>query len=391
MAYRRRQGFAKDSTSAEEFRIPNPDSRRHSSPTSLEDGSSSSAAASATPSLAAKAIRASSANRDSALSSAYGQPAISPRTAKSNPLRSSQSSTPKDDSIKNDYTSMKNLEKPKPGFWGGLARKARSIIEDDDEPQQYETPERRRQQMSDPKNSNQHQFPESHEKTDNPGFQKGLGAIASSLNYIGNALEEGRTIVENKTADIIQETRKLHVKKKSGIIPDQTQTLTQTSNKQLQPPQPLPQTDVEIQLKASRDVRFQWQWLQKQSFYFGNLKLETGGDGDNQEDDDLIRLQLESLLAEKARLAQENSVYARENRFLREIVEYHQLTMQDVVYIDENNEQVYQLPIDNLSSTHDLQLQSIIIPTLPSTPPNTNSQIQYLSPKTPFAPNTPFM
>lgn len=53
--------------------------------------------------------------------------------------------------MKYDYTSMKNLEKPKPGFWGGLARKARSIIEDDDEPQQYETPERRRQQMSDPK------------------------------------------------------------------------------------------------------------------------------------------------------------------------------------------------------------------------------------------------
>ncbi|CAH2074704.1 unnamed protein product, partial [Thlaspi arvense] len=46
-----------------------------------------------------------------------------------------------------------------------------------------------------------------------------------------------------------------------------------------------------------------------------------------------IRLQLERLLAEKARLAHENSVYARGERFLREIVEYHQLTMQDVVYI----------------------------------------------------------
>jgi hypothetical protein len=56
-----------------------------------------------------------------------------------------------------------------------------------------------------------------------------------------------------------------------------------------------------------------------------------------------IRLQLESLLAEKARLAHENSVYARENRFLREIVEYHQLTMQDVVYIDEGSEEVTQV------------------------------------------------
>src|ERR1044072_4519433 len=53
-----------------------------------------------------------------------------------------------------------------------------------------------------------------------------------------------------------------------------------------------------------------------------------------------IRLQLETLLAEKARLAHENSVYTRENRFLREVVEYHQLTMQDVVYFDEANEEV---------------------------------------------------
>lgn len=49
---------------------------------------------------------------------------------------------------------------------------------------------------------------------------------------------------------------------------------------------------------------------------------------------------METLLAEKARLASENETYARENRFLREIVEYHQLTMQDVVYLDEGMEEV---------------------------------------------------
>lgn len=65
--------------------------------------------------------------------------------------------------------------------------------------------------------------------------------------------------------------------------------------------------------------------------------------GSNPEDDDLIRLQLETLLAEKGRLAHENSVYARENRFLREIVEYHQLTMQDVVYMDEGTEEVTEI------------------------------------------------
>lgn len=107
---------------------------------------------------------------------------------------------------------------------------------------------------------------------------------------------------------------------------------------------------------------------------------ENGGDGDNQEDDDLIRLQLESLLAEKARLAQENSVYARENRFLREVVEYHQLTMQDVVYIDEDNEEVSQVYVD-----------MPILPPIPSTPSNTNSQVQHFSPKSPAVPERPFM
>ncbi|CAI0560548.1 unnamed protein product [Linum tenue] len=74
--------------------------------------------------------------------------------------------------------------------------------------------------------------------------------------------------------------------------------------------------------------------------------------GDNLEDDDLIRLQLETLLAEKARLAHENSVCARENRFLREVVEYHQLTMQDVVYLDEGTEEVTEVyPIKVVSNT----------------------------------------
>ncbi|PWA95966.1 hypothetical protein CTI12_AA044510 [Artemisia annua] len=45
------------------------------------------------------------------------------------------------------------------------------------------------------------------------------------------------------------------------------------------------------------------------------LREHCGGDGHNLEDEDLIRLQQESLLAEKARLAQENSVNARETAF----------------------------------------------------------------------------
>ncbi|KVI11370.1 hypothetical protein Ccrd_010220 [Cynara cardunculus var. scolymus] len=56
--------------------------------------------------------------------------------------------------------------------------------------------------------------------------------------------------------------------------------------------------------------------------------------GDHPGDDDM------TLLAEKARLAHENSVYIRENSCLREIIEYHKLSMQDVVYLDEGIEEV---------------------------------------------------
>ncbi|KAF8719449.1 hypothetical protein HU200_024166 [Digitaria exilis] len=61
-------------------------------------------------------------------------------------------------------------------------------------------------------------------------------------------------------------------------------------------------------------------------------------DGNQDADEDMIRQQLETLLAEKARLANENTLYARENRFLREIVEYHQLNMQDVVNLDDDDD-----------------------------------------------------
>lgn len=84
-----------------------------------------------------------------------------------------------------------------------------------------------------------------------------------------------------------------------------------------------------------------------------------------------IRLQLETLLAEKGRLASENEVYARENRFLREIVEYHQLSMQDVVYFDEGMEEVSELyPID----TTCISTPRVEFPMSPRSPLNPGSQ-----------------
>lgn len=85
---------------------------------------------------------------------------------------------------------------------------------------------------------------------------------------------------------------------------------------------------------------------------------------------------METLLAEKARLAHENSIYARENRFLREIVEYHQLTMQDVVYLDECTEEVTEV----YPFTSGLSKLFSISPTSSVDPPSPTEDLQPLSP-----------
>jgi hypothetical protein len=65
--------------------------------------------------------------------------------------------------------------------------------------------------------------------------------------------QEGRTIVENKTADIIQETRKLNIRRKGAVSNTQGEADHKLTQKYL-PQNPL---DHETQLKASRDVRWQ--------------------------------------------------------------------------------------------------------------------------------------
>ncbi|CAI9778531.1 unnamed protein product [Fraxinus pennsylvanica] len=68
-----------------------------------------------------------------------------------------------------------------------------------------------------------------------------------------------------------------------------------------------------------------------------NRKLRDGfGKGIQPEEDDLVRLQLEALLAEKSRLANENANLKRENGCLNQLVEYHQLTSHDLSASYEN-------------------------------------------------------
>ncbi|KAF5953416.1 hypothetical protein HYC85_006272 [Camellia sinensis] len=319
MAYRRRQGVARTSTFKEEIHYPPP-----------PDGNSSSSS-----SLAAQAIRASAAHRDSSsLSSAYADSAFRQRPEEFS-------------TYEYEYASMKSSNKTK-GFWGVLAQKAKGILDEEDNvSQQFETPSRMRPQMHDNSTGGQFYQPyqslENSRKVDNPRLRKGLDAFTSSLNHIGdsigNALEEGRTIMENKTVDIIHETRKLQIRRKGSSSEEQNQVpgvYNPWQQPSVQSTQPQMQTNQETQLKASRD----------------------------------IRLQLETLLAEKARLGHENSVFARENRFLREIVEYHQLTMQDVVYLDEGIEEVTEVyPVRAVSRTLSV---SPLSPSSPRSPPDSS-------------------
>ncbi|CAA7051159.1 unnamed protein product [Microthlaspi erraticum] len=240
------------------------------------------------------------------------------------------------------------------GLWGVIAQKAKSVNDSSS-------------------TASQSRF--SDQKMDNPKLRRGLDKLTSSLNQIGDsfekAFEEGRTLVGNKTADIIQETRKLQTRRRATGGQEDNQNHNQSygvsSSWKKSPEQPLQSdhTEHETQLKASRDVAMataakaklllrelrtvkadlafakeRCAQLEEENKHLRENHREKGS---NPADEDLIRLQMESLLAEKARLAHENSVYARENRFLREIVEYHQLTMQDLVYIDQGSEEVTQV------------------------------------------------
>lgn len=89
-----------------------------------------------------------------------------------------------------------------------------------------------------------------------------LGALylVCLLQHLFLFFQEGRTIVENKTADIIQETRKLQIMRKGSGPDAQNQASGANSSWQqplIQPVQPQNQMNHENQLKASRDVRWQ--------------------------------------------------------------------------------------------------------------------------------------
>ncbi|KAL6642008.1 hypothetical protein ACP70R_020189 [Stipagrostis hirtigluma subsp. patula] len=267
------------------------------------------------------------------------------------------------------YTSFNTINEPKLGLWETLARKAKGILDEDGVAHKFED-YRKDQLHSNTGSGTGSQGPQSrwsfenHWKTGDVASRIRPEALSASVNQLGgrikNALEEGLTVVDHKTSTIIEETKKIQIRRKPATSSSYMQSSTVDT---LSPPSlyqdKAESAAQETQLKASRDVanamaakaKLLLRELKsvKADLAFAKqrctqleeenkLLRETKQKGSKtEEDDDLIRVQLETLLSEKSRLAQENSTYARENRFLREIVDFHQFTTHDVVSFDDGD------------------------------------------------------
>ncbi|CAA7023965.1 unnamed protein product, partial [Microthlaspi erraticum] len=154
MAYRRRQGITRASTFKEDIYNQPPD-HDHGDLKGHSNGGSfrSSQSFSSHSSLAAQAIRASSSLNPDSSSQVRG------------------------------FTAYEDRNESR-GFWGILAQKAKSILEDEEEQQQ------------------QQQNVVVSETSNNPTIRKSIDKITTSLNQIGDsfekAFEEGRTIVASQ-------------------------------------------------------------------------------------------------------------------------------------------------------------------------------------------------
>ncbi|KAF0916547.1 hypothetical protein E2562_007622 [Oryza meyeriana var. granulata] len=276
---------------------------------------------------------------------------------------------PQGSSSSYSYTSIKSMNEPKLGLWETLARKAKGILDEDgvahksDEYTKEKTP-RKFDSSSGAQESRPRWSFENHSRTGDTGSLTRSEALAASVNQLGgrirDALEEGLTIVDNKTSNIIEETKKIQIRRKhansNSYMPSPALDTFRPPNLSHDLAEPVAQ---ETQLKASRDVanamaakaklvlrelktvkadlafaKQRCAQLEEENKLLREAKQKGSK---TEEDDDLIRLQLETLLAEKSRLAQENSMYARENRFLREIVDFHKFTTYDVVPLDDSD------------------------------------------------------
>ncbi|KAH8937369.1 hypothetical protein BDL97_16G024900 [Sphagnum fallax] len=155
-------------------------------------------------------------------------------------------------------------------------------------------------------------------------------------------LEGGLNIVESRGTGILSGEMATTALKKS-LSPGKRSPSANLQKEKIQPG-----FNNALQLKASRDVAMAMasrakMLLRELKTVKGDLTFvgnrcsqleeenkrlrESMVKGVRPDEDDLVRLQLETLLKEKSRLQQENAQYARENQFLHEVVEYHQVAL----------------------------------------------------------------
>ncbi|KAK8457565.1 hypothetical protein SEVIR_3G206700v4 [Setaria viridis] len=360
MAYRRKQGIQRSATFVEDHRrtssggsaspaIASPRATRFADDNRRPDRSSR---------LAAQAMVSSSAalgdltlpdlgDRFPAAAASHGD--SQPSSPMQDPVTQLYTSTTKlnDDGPKYDLE-LSQKDDTRHGFWSLVAQKAKVMLDENGTPRTQ--PAESRWSYDRVRSS------------ESPTSRKGApeGGRIDIGGKIKNVLEqqEGLAAVADNTTpcagaggSAVVAARKLQIRRKACSMDFRSANL-------VSPDTPMLSDDVESpQIKASRDVAnamaAKVKLLQRElktlkaDLAFSKercAQLEEENrqlrDGNPDADEDMIRQQLETLLAEKARLAHENTLYARENRLLREIVEYHQLNMQDVVNLDEDDDDI---------------------------------------------------
>ncbi|MCO5570307.1 hypothetical protein L7F22_024025 [Adiantum nelumboides] len=189
-------------------------------------------------------------------------------------------------------------------------------------------------------------------------LHKGLEGIASSLshltNTLGMALEEQRHYVQSKLPNLMhKEPQDSNLIKASNGLNFMrhldSPSKPQASFEKASPGTEKAKISQELAMAMTTKAKLLLRELKgvKQDLIFTKDRCsqleeenkclrESIDKGDRHEEDDLVRLQLEALLTEKARLAQENATFAREVQFLHEVVQYQQLKLRELTGPDES-------------------------------------------------------
>lgn len=247
--------------------------------------------------------------------------------------------TPPDESIPaSPFSDHKSEE----SFWNRLNKRAKSLHKSTDSQQE---------------DLDSKVFPE-----DSKLLHKGLEAVASSLTRIthtlGAALEDGSNLAETKLSELFPVDPPA-TSPVSTLKTSPASTLKRRRENSEEKPSDQEKEELKASAKEEENAKLKHHrnlamaMASKAKFLERDLKSIRGDlcfmrercafleeenrrlrdavtKGVRPEEDDLVRLQLEALLAEKGRLAQENANYARENQYLHQVVEYHKLTLLDM-------------------------------------------------------------